>query len=124
MESYQLIDQLSEHEPVDKVCQAFDVKRSSYYDYRNSKGKVDYVREQLKSKVDRVYIESRSSAGSRTIKRLLADEGTYVGRLLVSRLMTELGLICKQPGPHKYQQARVERPDIPNHLNREFTVGR
>ena len=34
--------------------------------------------------------------------------------------MSELGLICKQPGPHAYKQATVERPDIPNVLNREF----
>ena len=124
MESYQLIDQLSEHEVVDKVCRAFDVKRSSYYDYRNNKSRVDCVREQLKSRVSRVFLESRHSAGSRTIKRLLANEGTCVGRFLVSCLMAELGLTCKQPGPHKYKQARVERPDIPNHLNREFTVER
>lgn len=36
--------------------------------------------------------------------------------------MSELGLICKQPGPHAYKQATVERPDIPNELNREFEV--
>jgi putative transposase len=34
--------------------------------------------------------------------------------------MNELGLICKQSGPHAYKQATVERPDIPNVLNREF----
>ncbi|AFP32195.1 hypothetical protein MRBBS_3259 [Marinobacter sp. BSs20148] len=42
----------------------------------------------------------------------------------VRRLMSELGLICKQPGPHAYKQATVERPDIPNRLNREFGVSR
>ncbi len=36
--------------------------------------------------------------------------------------MRESGLVCKQPGPHKYKQATVERPDIPNRLNREFNV--
>ncbi|MDO6748640.1 IS3 family transposase, partial [Gilvimarinus sp. 1_MG-2023] len=65
---------------------------------------------------------SRSSAGSRTIKGLLREEGTAVGRFKVRRLMSELGLICKQPGPHAYKQATVERPDIPNHLDREFAV--
>jgi putative transposase len=38
--------------------------------------------------------------------------------------MSELGLICKQPGPHACKQATVERPDVPNHLAREFTVNR
>lgn len=37
-------------------------------------------------------------------------------------LMRELALISKQPGSHSYKQATVERPDIPNILNREFEV--
>jgi len=53
---------------------------------------------------------------------MLAEDHIYVGRFLISRLMNELGLVCKQPGPHKYKQAKVERVDIPNHLNREFDV--
>jgi len=72
--------------------------------------------------VDQAFSESRGSAGSRTIKRLLVEDGIQVGRFLIGRLMDELGLICKQPGPHKYKQATVERLDIPNRLNREFAV--
>lgn len=51
---------------------------------------------------------------------MLRDESIKIGRFKVTRLMNELGLICKQPGPHAYKQATVERPDIPNVLNREF----
>ncbi|SPU82975.1 transposase [Burkholderia cepacia] len=54
---------------------------------------------------------------------MMREEGTAIGRIKVSRLMEELGLICKQPGRHAYKQATVERIDIPNHLNREFEVG-
>ena len=53
---------------------------------------------------------------------MMREEGTAIGRFKVSRLMEELGLVCKQPGKHAYKQATVERIDIPNHLNREFTV--
>jgi len=56
------------------------------------------------------------------ITTMLNDEGVLIGRSKVRRLMSELGLICKQPGPHAYKQATVERPDIPNRLNREFNV--
>lgn len=115
---------MSEHEPVEKVCRALDIKRSSYYVYRKNKGKVDVARENLKAQVNQVFSESRCSAGTRTIKGLLAKDSIYIGRFLIGRLMGELGLVCKQPGPHKYKQALVERPDIPNHLNREFTVDR
>ena len=36
--------------------------------------------------------------------------------------MREMNLISKQPGSHTYKKATVERPDIPNVLNREFAV--
>ena len=38
--------------------------------------------------------------------------------------MKAYGLNCKQPGPHAYKTATVERADIPNRLNREFTVSK
>jgi putative transposase len=56
------------------------------------------------------------------ITTMLNNEGVMIGRFKVRRLMSELGLICKQPGPLAYKQATVERQDIPNQLNREFSV--
>ncbi len=67
-----------------------------------------------------LFKQSRSSAGSRAIMEMLQAEGVAIGRYKVRKLMQELGLICKQPGPHAYKQATVERPDIPNHLDRQF----
>jgi len=49
-------------------------------------------------------------------------DGVTIGRFRVRRLMRELGLVSKQPGSHAYKQATVERPDIPNRLNRKFAV--
>lgn len=83
---------------------------------------MDVERLALKAQVNRLFTKSRSSAGNRTIKGLLSEEGVIVGRFKVRQLMSKLGLICKQPGPHAYKQATVERPDIPNHLAREFAV--
>ena len=110
--------------PVEMVCNAFDISRSSYYEYRHRRNHVDVERMALRAQVNRLFTKSRSSAGSRIIKGLLSEEGAVVGRFKVRRLMSELGLICKQPGPHAYKQATVERPDIPNHLDREFAVER
>lgn len=55
---------------------------------------------------------------------MLQAEGVAIGRYKVRKLMEESGLICKQPGPHAYKQATVERPDIPNHLDRQFSPDR
>ena len=67
----------------------------------------------LRAKVKQVFKISRSSAGSRTIKTKLNEQGIQIGRFKVSHLMAEIGLICKQPGPHAYKQATVERLIFP-----------
>jgi hypothetical protein len=50
------------------------------------------------------------------------EDGEQIGRFKVRGLMRELGLISKQTGSHAYKKATIERPDIPNILNREFDV--
>ncbi len=57
----------------------------------------------LRSRVHELFVQSRSSAGSRSIMSMMREEGTAIGRFKVSRLMEELGLICKQPGGHAYK---------------------
>ena len=53
---------------------------------------------------------------------MMQEEGEQIGRFKVRRLMRELELVSKQPGSHAYKKATVDRPDIPNILNREFDV--
>ncbi|WP_242452649.1 IS3 family transposase [Pseudomonas aeruginosa] len=120
--SYALIDQLSEQEPVEVVCSAFDVARSCYYVHRLRRRRVDARRVALRSQVNQLFSQSRGSAGSRSILGMLREEGVTIGRFRVRRLMRELGLVSKQPGSHAYKQATVERPDIPNRLNRAFAT--
>lgn len=117
-----MIDQLSEQASIEMVCQVFDVHRSCYYDYKLRRKQVDHQRIALRHKVNQLFRLSRSSAGSRTIKTWLNDQGIEIGRFKVRSLMAELNLICKQPGPHAYKRATVERPDIPNRLDRQFDV--
>ncbi|MGU1809618.1 IS3 family transposase [Pseudomonas aeruginosa] len=120
--AYALIDQLSEQESVEVVCSAFDVARSCYYVHRLRRRRVDARRVALRSQVNQLFSQSRGSAGSRSILGMLREEGVTIGRFRVRRLMRELGLVSKQPGSHAYKQATVERPDIPNRLNREFAT--
>ena len=104
------------------VCEVFEITRSCYYAYRDRRQQIDVQRLELRAKVNQVFKISRSSAGSRTIKTLLNEQGIEIGRFKVRRLMAEVGLICKQPGPHAYKRATVEHLDIPNVLDRQFDV--
>ncbi|QDR40743.1 IS3 family transposase [Pseudomonas aeruginosa] len=120
--SYALIDQLSKQESVEVVCSAFDVARSCYYVHRLRRRRVDARRVALRSQVNQLFSQSRGSAGSRSILGMLREEGVTIGRFRVRRSMRELGLVSKQPDSHACKQATVERPDIPNRLNREFAT--
>jgi putative transposase len=117
-----LIDQLREQESVEVICAAFDVAPSSYYEYRQREQVPDVERLQLRSKIKELFKLSRNSAGTRTLVDMMREHGFHIGRYKVGRLMDEAGLVCKQPGSHKYKLAEVERVDIPNHLDRQFEV--
>ncbi len=107
---------------MDMVCEVFGICRSSFYDYQSRCNKVDIERLNLRAKVKQIFTTSRNAAGSRTIVTMLAEQGIKIGRYKVSRLMSEGNLVSKQPGLHKYKHSVEERPDIPNHLNREFNM--
>ena len=117
-----MIDQLGQTEPMALVCALFGVTRSCLYAHRQRRGRIDTPRMALRSRVHQLFVDSRSSAGSRSIMGMMREQGSAIGRFKVGRLMAELGLICKQPGNHAYKQATVERVDIPNRLNRQFDV--
>lgn len=104
------------------MCSAFDVATSSYYDYRQRRDRIDTERLALRSKIKELFRFSRGSAGSRTLLGMMRELGHQLGRFKVRRLMAETGLVSGQPGSHAYKVSSVERPDIPNHLDREFDV--
>ena len=117
-----MIDRLGQSEPTALVCALFGVTRSCLYAHRQRRDRIDMPRMALRSQVHQLFVDSRSSAGSRSIKDMMREQGLAIGRFKAARLMGELGLICKQPGNHAYKQATVERVDIPNRLNRQFNV--
>ncbi|MBV4473623.1 IS3 family transposase [Pseudomonas botevensis] len=120
--AHTLIDQLSAQAPVDWLCAVFDITRSCYYAHRLRRRTPDVERLRLRSRVNELFTQSRSAAGSRSIVSMMQEDGEQIGRFKVRGLMRELKLVSKQPGSHAYKQATVERPDIPNILNREFEV--
>lgn len=117
-----MINTLSELAPVETVCGLFSVSTTSYYDQIKRQRVVDAERVKLRAEVRQVFNKSRGSAGSRSIVTKLVEKGINIGRFKVRSLMEEAGLVSKQPGGHRYKTAKEERPDIPNHLSREFDV--
>lgn len=116
------IRQLAKHYPVQLLCSLFELPRSCYYAHLARRRRVDVYRVSLRSRINELFNQSRSSAGSRSLVAMLRNEGIEIGRVKVRGLMKEQSLISKQPGSHAYKKATVERPDIPNVLNRQFTV--
>ncbi len=110
------------HDPVDIVCALFDVPRSCLYAYRKRNQRNNIQRMILLSRFHELFVQSRNSAGSCSIMCMMREDGVTIGRFKVSRLIMELGLICKQPCGHAYKRATVERIEIPNGLNRQFVV--
>ncbi len=95
---------------------------SGYYAHHLRRRTPDVERLRLRSRVNEFFTQGRSAPGSRSIMLMMQEEGEHIGRFKVRRLMRELELVSKQPGSHAYKKATVERPDIPNILNREFDV--
>ena len=74
----------------------------------------------LSVEIKSLFVESRGSAGKRTLRDLLKRKGIFVGLYLVRKLMKQQGLFSKQP--QKWQNRNKENGQIfANHLNREFT---
>ncbi len=77
------------------VCQAFGVQRSSYYEHKKSRQRINPKRRSLKADVKGVFKVSRCALGSRAICNVLSTEGINIGRYLVRRLTDESGLVSK-----------------------------
>lgn len=76
----------------------------------------------LRSRVSELFTQSRSAAGSRSIVLMMEEDGTQIRRFEVRKLMREINLISKKPGSHAYEEATVELSNVPNVLDRGFSV--
>jgi putative transposase len=114
---------LSEHYAVVELCEAFGIRRSSYYYQCQRHKTIDAERVRLRARVTQIHNDSRGAAGARTVSAMLKTEGESVGRYRAAKLMAEAGLESRQPG-HRYKKTGGEAEIAPNHLNREFTVSR
>jgi putative transposase len=54
--------------PIEIVCNAFDISRSSYYEYRQRRNRVDVKRLALKAQVSRLFTKSRVLPAAEQLK--------------------------------------------------------
>ena len=83
----------------------FEVTRSTYYAHRLRRLTPSVERIRLRSRVNELFTQSRSAAGSRSIVLMMQEDGEQIGRFKVRDLMRELGLISKRPGSHAYKKS-------------------
>jgi putative transposase len=108
---------------VEKMCQVFEVWRSTYYDWLTRKpSKLACENEVLKAAINELHQLSNRRLGSPKLTLELRDRGFQVSRPRVARLMRQLGIqsiICK-----KFRVMTTDsnhaHPPSGNLLNRDF----
>jgi transposase InsO family protein len=112
---------------VEKMCDVFDVSRSSFYDWLNRKpSKRALENEVLRQTIQEVTEQTKSRLGSPKLTLELEDRGIFVSRPRVARLMKSMGIrsiiskkfkVCTTESDHPYARSK-------NLLDRDFTATR
>ena len=120
---YGFIKEECERYPVTLLCHVMQVKRSSYYDWKKHRScKVISAEEfSLRSEMKRLFIESRSSLGSRMLSKQLQSLGFSIGRDRTRRLMKAMALTVKKKRKYKLTtDSGHSLPIAENILSRQF----
>lgn len=108
---------------VEKMCKMYKISRRGYYGWlTKSISKREERRKVLKIEIRRIYYDSKCRYGSPRITKELNQEGIKASKILVAKLMRELGL--KSIVRRKYKittNSSHKYPVAPNVLNRVFT---
>lgn len=110
---------------VEKMCQVFDVSKSSYYEWINRKpSKRSLETQVLKEAIRVIHAQAKFRLGSPKITVELRDRGLLVSRPRVARLMKSMGMrsiiskkfkVCTTDSNHGYTPSR-------NLLDRDFAA--
>ncbi len=110
--------------PISVLCRVMRVSRSGYYAWRcrppSQRARLDA---RLAQHIERSHRDSRGTYGSPRVLRDLRDEGLYVSRKRVARIMRQLGIQGCQPRRYRTTtESNHDRPVAPNHLDRNFAA--
>lgn len=105
------------------LCRVMQVNRSSYYDWKKH-GMCKVINAQefaLRSEMKRLFKESRSSLGYRSMSKKLQALNFCIGHYKTRRLMKHMGLVVKKKRKFKVTtESNHNLPVVDNVLNREF----
>jgi putative transposase len=114
-----VIDALKEVYPVNVLCQALAMPRSSYYAMRRARGRTRFDSDEV-ARVRQIHADSRHSYGSRRMACELSSQGTKVGRHRARTLMRQAGVWSHPKRRHRYRPVGPTAAIAPNRLARQF----
>ena len=114
--------------PVFSLCQTLQILRSTYYQRKKNPEKTwyDAKNDILRPLVQKYFEESKERFGASKITLKLREAGYVISQKHVSKLMKDMGLVCKQARlrvfastnrHYKYRRNRLQQnfnPDAPN----------
>jgi len=112
--------------PIEKMCKALKVSRSSYYDWLTRKpSNRSMENKDLSVRIKKIYELSKRTYGSPRVTIKLHEDGLHVSRPRVARIMKQQNLrsiirkkwVITTDSRHSY-------PVVENKLNRDFSVTR
>lgn len=109
---------------VTSLCELFTVNRSSFRYWADRKPTFNVERAKTLALVKQAHVQSNGSAGARTIATLVTGLGMPLSRYRARRMMEDLQLHSCQLPAHRYQKSGNEHLDIPNLLDRQFSVSK
>lgn len=97
-----MIDELFDQYSLHSLCDALDVPRGTYYNYKKSLGKEKHIDKQnaeYKPIIRQIFDQYKGRLGARPIRTKMKQQGIEIGVRRVSALMKEMGLNAVVPKP-------------------------
>lgn len=123
---YKYIEKIEDIYGLNLCCEAMNVNKSSYINYklRGKRGDTVYAKRQEEAKplIEEIFYESRRTYGVNRIYSVLKSRGYNYGVKLIRKVMQENDMFVIGTNAKKNYLKRLERKK--NILNREFDVSR
>lgn len=124
-EKIEAIERLKGEFSVNAICKTLNILRSTYYHHerRAPQQKWYEIRnETLRPLIKEVFDLSKERFGAAKIAVKLKERGVSAGKTIISKLMKEMGLVCKQNQLKSYNTTNRSSRYRKNHVKRNFNL--